>query len=94
MKFGVFEYIGDYAIDHQPLWNKRFDTLQEAAGEAVKLYQRRMTGDFDEGIEAKVSDIFAEGNEYHIVVQQSNPNDEDAFDDPPVWGIGCIPNLQ
>jgi hypothetical protein len=93
MKYGVFEYLGDYPIDHQPLWSKRFESIHGAVEAALELYKRRMADDWELEIEAKPVFALNTLDEYHITVQQSNCCDEDAFDDPPVWGIGCIPEL-
>ncbi len=94
MKFIIVEYIGDYPIDHQPFWNSRFDSLDDAIPVASSLYKRRLTGEWEDEIEAKPASVaeFFE-SEYHITIQGSNPDDEDAYDDPPVWGIGRIPEL-
>jgi len=94
MKFIIVEYMGDYPIDHQPFWNTRFDSLDDAIPVATSLYKRRLTGEWEDEIEAKPANIaeFFE-SEYHITIQRSNPDDEDAYDDPPVWGVGCIPEL-
>jgi hypothetical protein len=93
MSFIVVEYIGDYPIDHQPFWSKRFTSLQEATESAIQLYLRRMAGDWEQDIEAKPRETLEPEDEYYITIQKSNPDDDDAFDDPPVWGIGCIPEL-
>ncbi len=93
VKYAIFEYLDDYPIDHQPLWSKRFSTLQEAVEEAIQLYLRRLTGDWEADIEAKPEFALSTEDNYHIVIQNSNENDEAAFDNPPIWGIGCIPEL-
>lgn len=93
MKYAIFEYIGDYSIDHQPNWSKRFDSLVEAVEEAIQLYLRRLSNDWESDIEARPLTALSYSDNYHIVIQKSNENDENAFDDPAVWGIGCIPEL-
>jgi hypothetical protein len=93
MKYGVFEYLGDYPIDHQPLWSKRFATLQEAVEEAIQLYLRRLTNDWEPEIEAKPEITLSSKDNYYIAIQQSTPNDDNDFYDEPMWMIGLIENL-
>jgi hypothetical protein len=93
MNFIIVEYIGDYPIDHQPFWDKRFLTLKEAVEEVIQLYLRRITGDWDSDMEARPRDTLEPKDKYYITIQKSNPDDDDAFDDAPIWAIGCIPEL-
>ncbi len=94
IKFMVAEYIGDYPIDHQPLWNKRFDTIEEAVKAAMDIYFSRLDGYWEPDMEARPdTGPLTPEDHYHITIQASNPDDEGAFDDWPVWGIGCIPEL-
>jgi hypothetical protein len=93
IKYAIFEYLGDYQIDHQPLWSKRFNSFHLAVLKAVELYQRRLNADWEPDIEARPTFTLKPEDKYHIVIQESDVVDEDAFDNPPIWGIGCIPEL-
>jgi len=94
IKYAVFEFLGDYQIDHQPLWSERFPNLYTAVKAALKLYKRRIKGDWEEEIEAKPSDLLYTSESYHIVVMASNPENENAFEDFPVWAMGCMPEIR
>jgi hypothetical protein len=58
------------------------------------LYNRRLRGVWEAKIEAKPEFALNIADEYHIVIQKSNCCDENAFDEPPIWAVGCIPEIQ